>query len=130
MSRLRRESRDARKNRYSASAIVLSTKTITICTVSIIFFAQSGFSALKNAFGTRRAIHSMRSNWIFLRCLSGTMNRAARILLIGRCDSGNQILILPFICRNRDAPSQRRMARSRTCETGAAHGADGTRKNF
>jgi hypothetical protein len=38
LTRLRRESRDARKNRYSAYAIVLSTKRVIFCIVFMNFF--------------------------------------------------------------------------------------------
>jgi len=38
LTRLRRESRDARKNRYSAPLSALSTKSITKLVNSIIFF--------------------------------------------------------------------------------------------
>jgi hypothetical protein len=41
VSRLRRESRDARKNRYSASKEVLSTKSVTIDVKTMIFFCNS-----------------------------------------------------------------------------------------
>ncbi|OYV35958.1 MAG: hypothetical protein B7Z81_08010 [Acidocella sp. 20-61-6] len=38
LTRLRRESRDARKNRYSARRCALSTKSVINQTISIIFF--------------------------------------------------------------------------------------------
>ncbi len=42
LTRLRRESRDARKNRYSAYAIVLSTKRVIFCIVLMNFFLIIG----------------------------------------------------------------------------------------
>jgi hypothetical protein len=50
VSRLRRESRDARKNRYSASKEVLSTKSITIDVKRINFFCN----LQKNRIATHR----------------------------------------------------------------------------
>jgi hypothetical protein len=52
MSRLRRESRDARKIRYSASRIGASTKNITNNAFSIIFFASDAKNPSKRIFLT------------------------------------------------------------------------------
>jgi hypothetical protein len=48
LTRLRRESRDARKNRYSARRIALSTKSVMFYTVLSIFFVDHAKRSLRN----------------------------------------------------------------------------------
>ncbi|OYV43990.1 MAG: hypothetical protein B7Z75_06235 [Acidocella sp. 20-57-95] len=94
VNRLRRESRDARKIRYSASRVVSSTKNSTNNAFSINFFWQR---AKKTSIGIspRRFLHQLRFNCALTDTSLTTKNfvhHSAQTLLAFFDGNENQIL--------------------------------------